>query len=261
MKKPIIEVLLSSEKRKKVLLLLQDGPREMETLLRSLNTTRTALLPQLKILKESHLISQSGDTYESTTIGKLIVADMISFLRTAYVFGGNCDYLGTHYIDFIPAHLLEKLPEIGSCKVIDIAIPDMFSRDRELFEKAVRSKYWLEATSLLYPAFHEFYAEMLEHEIDISIIMTRDVYEKAKHDHYDHFKEIIDIKLISLYLYPKNMEFASLIVTDECTSLKLLTQEGAFDNKKMHICGQAASEWGKELFEHYRQRSTLIIEI
>jgi predicted transcriptional regulator len=67
MKKPIIEILLSSEKRKKVLLLLQDGPREMETLLRSLNTTRTALLPQLKILKESHLISQSGDTYESTT--------------------------------------------------------------------------------------------------------------------------------------------------------------------------------------------------
>jgi predicted transcriptional regulator len=260
MKQPIIEVLLSSEKRKKVLLLLQNGPREMKTLLESLKTTRAALLPQMKILKESHLISQNEDTYESTTVGKLIVEEMITFLRTASMFGGN-DYLGTHYIDFIPSHLLKKLPEIGSLDIIDIDITDLFSQDKELFKKAAKSKYWLEVTSILYPDFHYFYTEMLGHEIDISIIITQDVYDKAKHDYYESFKEIMDLRLISMYLYPESMEFASFIVTDGCVSFRLLTHEGVFDNKKMHICGPAASECGKELFEYYRQQSTLITEI
>ncbi|MDW7733504.1 MAG: hypothetical protein SCH66_13885 [Methanolobus sp.] len=71
MKKQITEVLLASDKRKNVLLLLQEGPLKMETLLESLDTTRSALLPQIKILKENHLISKSQDTYELTTIGKL----------------------------------------------------------------------------------------------------------------------------------------------------------------------------------------------
>ena len=46
MKKSLIDVLFMSEKRKRVLLLLQDGTKEMEDILKSLDTTRQALLPQ-----------------------------------------------------------------------------------------------------------------------------------------------------------------------------------------------------------------------
>lgn len=46
MKKPIVEMLLASGKRKDVLLVLEDGPQEMESLLKLLDTTRTGLLPQ-----------------------------------------------------------------------------------------------------------------------------------------------------------------------------------------------------------------------
>lgn len=102
-------MLLASEKRKDVLLLLEEGPQEMEKILKALNTTRTGLLPQMRTLKEGNLVYQHRDTYELTTIGKLIVAEMISFLRAVNMFGGNYDYLGTHNIDFIPAHLLKKL--------------------------------------------------------------------------------------------------------------------------------------------------------
>ena len=72
-----------------MLLLLLDGPKEMEMLIKSLKTNRTALLPQIKILKENHLISKSGDTYKLTTIGKLIVDEMVLFLRTTNMFGEN----------------------------------------------------------------------------------------------------------------------------------------------------------------------------
>ncbi|WP_292461770.1 winged helix-turn-helix domain-containing protein [Methanolobus sp.] len=261
MKRPIVEILLSSEKRKKTLMLLQDGPREMEAILRSLDTTRTALLPQMKVLKERHLVSQHDDIYELTTIGKLIVKEMASFLKIAETFGENSDYLGTHCIDFIPEYLLEKLPLLGSYDVINIPIYEMFNPDIEMYQKALKSKYWFEASSVLYPTFHDFYVQMIEHNIDISVIITRDFYEKAKEDYYDHLKEIVDLEFISLYVYPGDLGFASLIVTDECIRFRLFTHEHILDSKKLQICGPAALEWGKELLEYYRQQSTIITQV
>lgn len=73
MKKPLLGVIFESERRKKVLLLLQDGAKEMEYILSSFNTTRTALLPQMKILEEYHLISYYKDTYALNDTGKLMV--------------------------------------------------------------------------------------------------------------------------------------------------------------------------------------------
>ncbi|WP_094228779.1 helix-turn-helix transcriptional regulator [Methanolobus psychrotolerans] len=261
MKKPIVEVLLASEKRRNVLLLLLDGPKEMEILVKSLKTNRTALLPQLRILKESHLITKDADTYQLTTIGKLIVEEMIVFLRTTDMFGENRDYLGTHFIDFIPTYLLKKLPQLGSCNVIDIPIGDFFDSDTDFLEKAITSKYMLQITSTLHPMFHEFYAEVIEQGVDVSVIMSPEVYEKIKHEYYDDFKELIDINLISFYVYPKSLEFVSFILADQCINFRLFTQEGKSDNKKMLICSPAALEWGKELFEYYRRQSTPIIEI
>lgn len=261
MKKAIVEMLLASGKRRDVLLLLDEGPQEMEKILKALNTTRTGLLPQMRTLKEGNLVYQHRDTYELTTIGKLIVAEMRSFLRAVNMFGGNSDYLGTHYIDFIPLHLLKKMPELGSFNIYESDICEMFDQETAFIEKAIKSKYWLEVTSILYPSFHEFYIEMVDQGVDVSIIISQEVYDKFKRDYYDDFKEIVDTKLISLYLYPKRLEFASFFLADNCINLKLLTQKGAYDNKKMLACGPAALEWGKDLFEYYRRQCTFIIEI
>ncbi|WP_321417876.1 winged helix-turn-helix domain-containing protein [uncultured Methanomethylovorans sp.] len=261
MKKPIVEVLVSSEKRRNMLLLLLDGPKEMETILNSLKTNRTALLPQIKILKESHLISKYEDIYKLITIGKLIVEEMIVFLEITNMFGENRDYLGTHFIDFIPTDLLKKLPQLGSCNIIDIPIGDLFDAEKDFFEKAIMSKYWFQITSTLHPVFHEFYVEMIDQGTDVSIIFTQEIYEKIKHDYYDDFKELIDIKLISFYVYPKDLEFVSFILADQSINFRLFTQEGESDNKKMLFSSPASLEWGKELFEYYRQQSIPIIEI
>lgn len=261
MKKSIVEVLLASEKRRNVLLLLRDGPKEMEIFLKSLKTSRVALLPQMKILKQYHLISKYGDTYELTTLGKLIVEEMIRFLRTTNTFGENHEYFGTHYIDFIPPHFLKKIPELGFCNIEQRSINDFFEPDTEFLEEAMISKYWLEITSALHPMFHDFYGKMTDHSVDVSIILSQQAYEKLKNEYYDDFKKLIDIKLISFYVYPDTLDFASFVFTNHCISFRLFTKEGKYDNKKLLCCGQKTLEWGKELFEYYRQQSAPVIEI
>ncbi|TGC06499.1 hypothetical protein CUN85_12890 [Methanolobus halotolerans] len=66
----MLDVIFASEKRKNVLLMMHDGPQDMETILKSLKTTRQALLPQIKVLEKHNLISHSNDTYKLTTMGK-----------------------------------------------------------------------------------------------------------------------------------------------------------------------------------------------
>jgi len=79
MKQSLFDVLFMSEKRTKVLLLLKDGLQEMQCFLSSLNTTRQTLLPQVRMLEEHHLVNQHIDTYELTTIGKLVVGEVAPF--------------------------------------------------------------------------------------------------------------------------------------------------------------------------------------
>jgi predicted transcriptional regulator len=51
----------------------------MEVLVKALNTTRQALLPRVRTLEDHYLVSHDRDTYELTSIGKLIVDEMIPY--------------------------------------------------------------------------------------------------------------------------------------------------------------------------------------
>lgn len=118
MKKPLIDVIFASEKRKGVLLLLQEGSKEMETLLKELGTTRQALLPQMRVLEEHYLVTHDKDIYELTTTGKLLVDYMAPLVDTLGVLDTDIDYWGTRNLDFIPPSLLKRMNELKSCEVI-----------------------------------------------------------------------------------------------------------------------------------------------
>ncbi len=118
MKKQLIDVIFNSKKRKETLLMLQDGSQEMDYLLKSLDTTRQALLPQLKILEDHHLVFHHYDIYELTTIGKLIVDEMKPLIDTTEVLDIDIDYWGTRNFSFIPPHLLKRINELGTCEII-----------------------------------------------------------------------------------------------------------------------------------------------
>jgi predicted transcriptional regulator len=76
------------------------------------------LLPQIRILKEHHLVSHDRDIYELTTIGKLIVDEMSPLLDTVNFFEVDIDYWGTHNLDFIPPHLWKRIGELEFCRFI-----------------------------------------------------------------------------------------------------------------------------------------------
>ena len=61
MNSSLLDLILFSEKRKDFLLLLKEGPKSIEEILEKLQVSRTALLPQIKKLKEENLVIHENE--------------------------------------------------------------------------------------------------------------------------------------------------------------------------------------------------------
>ncbi|MCQ6963034.1 helix-turn-helix transcriptional regulator [Methanolobus chelungpuianus] len=261
MKKPLIEVIFASEKRKDVLLLLQDGSREMEYLLNSLDTTRTALLPQMKILEEHQLVSHDRDTYELTPIGKLIVNRMSPLLRTVDALGADIDYWGSHILDFIPSHLLERIGEIGKCNTIIPTVPETHYILRKFHESSKDSGILYSINTFFHPNFVELFADLLQNDVEIHFILSQDLLTDMTDNYNKIFNSLIDTNKFHFYLHPKDLGFMSLGVSKHYLMLTSLRTDGFFDNSRILCNSRTAVEWGIELFNHYLKDSTRINEV
>ncbi len=261
MKKPLLDVIFASDKRKNSLLLLQDGPKEMVTILNSLKTTRQALLPQVRILEEHQLVHHFGDKYELTTIGKLIVDKMVPFLGTVEVLDTDIDYWGTHSLDFIPPYLLKRIGELDSCIRIETSLHEIFEEDKLFTEEAKKSKSIFTISSYVFPNFEKTLSELIANNVSISIIISKELYEKLIHENLENTQALVKSPNISLYMYPGSFGFLSVSINDYSMLLKLLTEKGEYDNKRIACSGDLTLKWGKDLFEYYLKDSALIAEV
>jgi predicted transcriptional regulator len=179
-----------SEKRKQVLLLLQDGAKEMGYLLESLDTTRQALLPQMKILEEHYLIDHYKDTYELTTIGKLFVDQIAPLINAIETFDVDIDYWGTHNIDFIPPHLLKRLRKLKNCKIVNPSITELYSLHKSFHEQKNTESVYI-VTNFLYPEYRTIFNELMESNVTTNYIVSKQLLEKIKTEHHDNFSFFI----------------------------------------------------------------------
>lgn len=261
MKKTLLDVVFKSEKRKNVLLLLQNEPQKMETLLKSLKTTRQALLPQIRILEEQHLVFHYNDTYELTNIGKLVVDEMVPLLGTIEVFDKDIAYWGNHNVDFIPSHLLKGISKMRNYEIINPSLADMYTVHEKFNDNSSPKKSVYVVTTFLYPDYHKIFSETIEKKIEFFMIVSKELLDKIKLHHSADFKKFIESEYFSFYVYTKKMEFSFFTFDDHHILGSLLTKKGEFDNKHILCSTKDSLEWGKELFEHCLKDSVRITEL
>jgi predicted transcriptional regulator len=89
MRSSLITILLSSEKRTDLLLLLKEKPRTIEEINDELDTSSVAILPQLKKLKEFGLVAHENKVYDLSLLGKTIVRRMEPLIKTIRLLEDN----------------------------------------------------------------------------------------------------------------------------------------------------------------------------
>ncbi len=275
MKKTLLDVIFASDKRKKVLLLLQDGPQEMETLLELLDTRRQSLLPQIRVLEDHHLISQLNDSYELTTIGKVIVRKMYPLIATIDLFDRNIDYWGTRNLDKIPPGLLKTIEKIGKCDVISPSLTELYNVPQAIYsvtqessltidkftEASIKSKYYAAVTTFLYPNTDQIIAEMLDKQVSVNFIIAENLMDKILAEFRTPFIELLKNPLFHFYVSSKKTGFLSFAYTNSCFLMRLLNEKGEYDSKYILCSDSDALQWAKELFEYYQEDTTPVTEL
>lgn len=261
MEKTLLDVIFASERRKNVLLMLQDGPKEMELILEKLRTTRQALLPQMRILKDHNLIYQFDDAYGLKNTGKLLVNKMKPFLGTLETLEENSNYLITHKLDSIPEHFLDQLCKIEGCKVIDPGHINAHQLNVEYLEEALASGSVYLVCTFMHPAYNSTLKLLLDKGIEVSVIDSKELIEKLLTEIYEVCQHFLSYKNFKIYRYEKDLAISTLTVTDNGFLLRLRLSNNEFSNKQLVCVGPNGRKWGKELYDYYLKDSTLITEI
>ncbi|WMW23198.1 winged helix-turn-helix domain-containing protein [Methanolobus mangrovi] len=233
----------------------------MDALLKSLKTTRQALLPQMKILEEHYLVIHYNDTYELTTIGNLIIGEMMPLLDTVDLFENDIDYWGTHNLSFIPPHLLQCIDKLRKCKVITPHHVDMYKLNEEILETSPISKSHYGIVTFYHPLFLQFISNLISNNVKVHMIVPQSVIDKFETEQSSQFEKIMLSELVHFSVYPEDMGFLGMACNDHYFMMRILKSNGEHDTRYILCNDRAVLEWGKELFEHYQKDSTPITDI
>lgn len=253
MSSSLSDTIWLSEKRKNLLLLLMEGPRDIEQIKASLNVTSKAMMPQIKILKKQELILQSGEAYELSEIGKLVVGNMLPLLNTFEVLEDNKGYWASRDMSAIPHDLFMRLGELGECMVIEPDLNHMFDLPREFTENLAKSRCIMSSLSYYHPLYPPLYSKLAKSGAEVKIVLTKAVYERMKSESPDELGVLLNSGNTAVKVFSEeSLRLPTIAVTDRFMYLCLFDKQGKYDHRKVMSFDASAVRWGRELFMHYR---------
>lgn len=114
----LLSTISASDKRRNLLILLNNGPKSWEEIKTALAVTSTGMLPQIKILEEEHLIARDGKTFKLTPMSKVLITHMGPFLKTIEVFDKNKQFWEEHDLSVLPDEILLTISDIGNYQIL-----------------------------------------------------------------------------------------------------------------------------------------------
>ena len=250
-KDTLIDLLLRSDKRRKILLFLRDGPKNIEKITELLDSSCTAVLPQIKRLTQKGLVRQEDKKYKLSTLGFIITEKMAPLLGTLEVFENNLDYWAQKDLTGIPSFLRLKLEMLSQYNVIEPQLNRMFEPPEEFISSLKKSTEIMYFSSFFQPCFSGFDQDFLKKKTTSTFIFTKHFYEKIFSSQPEEDEDLLLPKNSSLYIYDGISSVVSLTVTERFMALMLLNKKGKFDQSLLISSESEAIEWGKELFKYY----------
>ncbi len=261
MNKSLIDIIFNSEKRKNVLLLLVEGQKSREEIKTSLNVTSTALIPQIKKLKEHGLVIQNNDYYILTDMGRVMVENMLPLLQAVEVFEDNSSYWLNRDLSGIPGHLLKRLGELGNYLVIEPDLNYLFEFPEEFTENIDKSGYIMAFNAYFHPEYPALYSKLAEKGIEFSLVLSSSVHKRMQNDYKEDMQKFLDCESTDLSVSNEVSGLATLVTTDRFLFLCFFDKQGQYDHRIIMSFDSRALEWSRELFSYYKDKSENICDL
>ncbi|WMW22602.1 winged helix-turn-helix domain-containing protein [Methanolobus mangrovi] len=253
MKDSLIDAIFLSEKRKKLLLLLMEGPKDIEEIKEALDVTSSAMLPQIKKLRKLNLIVCNERVYSLTEAARILVEKMEPLLGTIDVFEENYDYWMSRHISSIPEEFRSRLWNLGKC---ELKRPDMiylFEPPEEFNESLAKSKNIRTLASFFHPQCPHNYAQLAKKGVDVTLILTKAVFDRMKKDGSKYLQKILESEGSELFFMKEEIPIGSITVTDDIFMITLFNKDLVLDHLKLISYGPQARQWGLDIIDHFKE--------
>jgi predicted transcriptional regulator len=253
----LLDLILFSEKRKDFLMLLREGPKDTQEILDRLQVPRTALLPQIKKLKEQKLVIHEEGIYRLSLIGEIIVEKMQPLLNTLEIFEKYEEFWADRKLTPIPPQLMKRISELGDYHLIEPDLSHTFDLSPEFVKHTSNSSHIRMFLSYFHPQFPIFFLNLAKRGIEISLVLNESVYSRFVEDFKKEGREFLCMENTSIFILDKeDVEIPAVVESsDKIMILGLFNESGRFDRQYIISFEPRAIEWGKELFEYFRDMS------
>ncbi len=262
MEASLIDLVFLSEKREKILLLLREGPKNIKEIENSLNFSSTSVQPQIKILKERHLLYREDNKYGLTLIGETIAENMLELVDTLESFENKLDFWNSHRLEGIPPSLLNRISELKhSTFASPLDKSNMFSPHNEFVENIAKSEFVKGISPFIHSLYPKMFLDFAKKGIDVSLIVTDHVFERMSTEFRLELEPFLSLNNTHIYVCEKEILLSSA-VTNRFLSLGLFYNNGTYDHENDILCFEPEGlRWGEDLFTYYQGMSREITEI
>lgn len=252
------DLLVLSEKRKNLFLLLRGGSKTLQEIKDYLHITSPGIISQIHKMEEMQLIYRINKKYALTEMGEVLAEYLYKFENILRLFGEKRKFWSEHEISAIPLEFRNRLHELGNFILIESTPTDIFRPQNEFMKNLMKAK-WLKGVSpVLHPQYPEYVFDLAEKGEYASIIVTRELLDKLKEEHKLELERGMGYKNTNIMLCDEKIGF-SFTVTDFSLTLRLFMNDGTYDfSRNIVSFDKSALKWGEDLFSYYEKHSKKI---
>lgn len=257
----LIKAIFFSEKRKNVLiLLLKEGPKNIDEIKDELEVSSSALMPQIKKLLKWDLLTYdpAEDVYKLSDMGVLIVEKIEEFLDIINIYAENHEYWETRDLSEIPYHMRKRIGNLAHCELLEADRDCLFEFHPTFVDNLLNSKYVMMVSSTFQPQTVSLFSKLLKNNSKLCVVFTELIFDKFLEDYPEQFRGFLSHENVRISIRSGHIGPLTLVVTDTFMALWLFDKKGRFDGTTLISHEKSALEWGRELFTYYSSISNMV---
>lgn len=253
--KGLLSLLAFSEKRSGILLMLQEEPKTLKEIRDYFKVTSPEIIPQIRKLEKENLIFQDGKKYVLTDVGEVVTTSFGHLFNTLKIFENNMEFWREHNIIGIPQEFRMRFYELRNYKIFESTPTEIFKPHEEYIKNLLESRWTKGVSPALHPEYPRVVTMLAEKGVNISLVVTRNVFEKLQTDYKKELQKYLSFENASLWLCNEEIKVA-FTTSDTFLSMRLFLKDGNYDFYKNIISNEkSALKWGEDLFNYYQKRS------
>lgn len=248
-----IKYILTSGMRSKLLLAMYNESKNLEDLRKDLKKPSATILHGLKELENINLIRKVQKSYELTSNGFLLTANMIKLIENWYAINKNKKFWNSHSLNGIPDDILKEVYLLKNAKYVTSTTSDMSNAFNNYIKLISKAKKLM----IILPIYSENHFKHLikllkKNELQkLELVITEEILKTIEEN--DLFKkELLDNNKVKIKCVKRNLK-VFLTYSDEFMSLTLFFKDGHYDDSQILIGkDKNAIKWAKLLENSYK---------